>query len=192
MNSEDKKPCINIRREKFVMEYLICLNATEAYIKAGYHAKSKDVARKAASRLLTNVDIRQYILILNNQNLQETELNARNVLKELSLIAFSDITDCFEFQEKGRVRLKDYNEIPNETSRAIKYYKKTKNGFAVKMQDKDRALKLLGNHFGLYNDKVSSCVLNNNRLDPSIFSDDELINNIMLLEQELIKRQKEL
>lgn len=45
------------RQARFVREYLIDRNATQAYLRAGYRV-SASVARRAASRLLTNVDVR--------------------------------------------------------------------------------------------------------------------------------------
>ena len=45
---------LNKKQHKFIDEYLIDLNATEAAIRAGY---SKKTARQQGSRLLTNDDI---------------------------------------------------------------------------------------------------------------------------------------
>lgn len=48
------------KHKKFADEYLIDLNATQAYLRAGYKCK-EDVARRNASRLLTNADVQSYI-----------------------------------------------------------------------------------------------------------------------------------
>ena len=46
------------RQKRFVDEYLIGLNATQAAIRAGY---SENTAEQAAKRLLTFVKIQNYI-----------------------------------------------------------------------------------------------------------------------------------
>ena len=45
------------KQERFVNEYLIDLNATQAYIRAGYDTKPGPVTMSAASRLLSNVKV---------------------------------------------------------------------------------------------------------------------------------------
>ena len=49
------------KQERFCEEYLIDLNATQAYIRAGYSAKSNDIARVESSKLLTKPNIQQRI-----------------------------------------------------------------------------------------------------------------------------------
>lgn len=49
---------LNEKQQRFVDEYLIDLNATQAAIRAGYSEKT---ARSQGQRLLTNVDIKTYI-----------------------------------------------------------------------------------------------------------------------------------
>ena len=46
---------ISKKHSKFLDEYLLDFNATQAYIRAGY---SKNGAKQSASRLLTNADLR--------------------------------------------------------------------------------------------------------------------------------------
>lgn len=62
------------RQQRFCDEYLIDMNATQAAIRAGY---SKNTAKQIGQRLLTNVDLKNYI--------QE-----RMAEKEKELIADSD------------------------------------------------------------------------------------------------------
>ena len=47
------KPGLNPKQQRFIQEYLIDLNATAAYKRAGYEAKGK-AAGAAASRLLSH------------------------------------------------------------------------------------------------------------------------------------------
>lgn len=78
------------KQERFCEEYLIDLNATQAYIRAGYSAKSSDTARVESSKLLTKPNIQQRIAELQKEQSDRTGITADTVLKELEKIAMSD------------------------------------------------------------------------------------------------------
>ena len=65
--TEPGKRSLTERQKAFVREYLIDLNATAAYKRAGYNGKGR-AAENAASRLLVNVGIAHAI---------QTELSKR-------------------------------------------------------------------------------------------------------------------
>ena len=54
-------------QEKFFIEFVRCGNATEAYKRAGYKARSDKVAGTAAARLLGNVGIQRRIVELQSE-----------------------------------------------------------------------------------------------------------------------------
>lgn len=56
--SSAKKKTLNRKQQRFVEEYCILLNATQAAKNAGY---SEDTAKQLGSRLLTNVDVRKAV-----------------------------------------------------------------------------------------------------------------------------------
>ncbi|BDQ35920.1 hypothetical protein SYK_02800 [Pseudodesulfovibrio nedwellii] len=56
--AKKKATKLSEKQKKFVREYLVDLNATQAAVRAGYSEKT---ARKQGSRLLTNVDIQKAI-----------------------------------------------------------------------------------------------------------------------------------
>ena len=66
----------NPRWEKFCQLYAVSGNASAAYKGAGYAPKSDDVARKAASRLLTYVDIQARIQELTAEAKKAAEASA--------------------------------------------------------------------------------------------------------------------
>lgn len=78
------------KQKRFCEEYLIDLNATQAYIRAGYSAKKKDTARVESSKLLTKPNIQNYISELQKFQSERTGITADNVLKELQKVAFAD------------------------------------------------------------------------------------------------------
>ena len=66
MNGEKK---LTPKQQKFVQEYLIDRNATQAAIRAGYSAKS---ARQQAVYLLSNINVSTYINDLLNKSMDES------------------------------------------------------------------------------------------------------------------------
>ena len=69
------------KQTRFVEEYLIDLNATQAAIRAGY---SKNGARQCASRLLADVDIAAGIAEKQHATTQRTEYSVEGVMAMLS------------------------------------------------------------------------------------------------------------
>ena len=52
---------LTVKQRLFADEYIKSGNATDAYIKAGYKVKTNSSAKAASSRLLTNVNLKNYI-----------------------------------------------------------------------------------------------------------------------------------
>lgn len=69
------------KQKKFCVEYLIDLNATQAAIRAGY---SKKTARSLGQRLLTYVDVRNYIKDLRAKYFKKRIMTAEEVEYRLS------------------------------------------------------------------------------------------------------------
>lgn len=67
------------KQKKFADEYLIDLNATAAYLRAGYKC-SKAAARSSASELLTNPNIQEYIEEKQQKYVEKTEMTVEWVL----------------------------------------------------------------------------------------------------------------
>lgn len=66
------------KQKKFVDEYLIDLNATQAAIRAGY---SKKTARSIGQRLLTKVDIQKYMQKEQKELQERTSIRQEDVLR---------------------------------------------------------------------------------------------------------------
>lgn len=75
------------KQKRFADYYIKTGNATEAYKKAGYAVKSEGSAKSAASRLLTNVNLKAYI----EERLKEIDskriMSAKEALELLTSIA---------------------------------------------------------------------------------------------------------
>ena len=141
------------KQKRFCDEYLIDLNATRAYKVAYQNVKSDEVARKAGSRLLTNVDVTNYISERMEERQKRTEVTQDRVIQELAAIAFSKVTDYAAVKD-DMVKIKDTDELTENQIRAISGIKEGKFGIELKLNDKEKALELLGRHLGMWNDKV--------------------------------------
>ncbi|MFM8899171.1 MAG: terminase small subunit [Burkholderiales bacterium] len=90
------------KQEAFAREYLIDLNATQAYIRAGYKV-TEEVARRNGHRLLTNADVAEAIAQAQEQRAEETGLSARYVIESIQRVA-----ECAERDNKLSEALKGF------------------------------------------------------------------------------------
>jgi len=72
------------RQQRFVEEYLVDLNGTQAAIRAGYSAKT---AKQQASRLLTNVDVQTAIKDRQEVRSERLDITVDSITKQLLSIA---------------------------------------------------------------------------------------------------------
>ena len=141
------------KQKIFADEYLIDLNATRAYRVAYPSVKKDEVAAAAAARLLKNVKVEAYIQKRMEERQKRTEITQDRVLEELAAIAFARATDYAEV--KGEcVRIKDTDALAEQQIRAIAGIKEGKYGIELKLNDKEKALELLGRHLGMFKDKL--------------------------------------
>ena len=68
------------KQQRFVEEYLVDLNATQAAMRAGYSAKT---ARQMASENLSKPDIQEAIALAKQARSEKTKIDAEWVLREL-------------------------------------------------------------------------------------------------------------
>ena len=142
------------RQDIFVDEYLIDLNATQAAIRAGYSVKTAD---QQGSRLLANVKVQSKIAKEMAERSKRTGVNQDRVVLELAKMGFVNPADVID--------LKTGEVLPDATSddlaciQSVKV-KKTIKGKSVieerevRFYDKAKALEKLGQHLGMWNDKI--------------------------------------
>ena len=78
------------KQKRFVEEYLIDLNATQAAIRAGYKV---DNAQQVGSENLSKLVVREAIEQALAERSRRTGINQDRVVQELAKIAFVKITD---------------------------------------------------------------------------------------------------
>ncbi len=138
------------------------LNGKRAAIAVGYSAKTAD---RAASRLLSNVEVRALLAKLTKKHADKLDLSAEKVLSELSSMGFSNFLDYVKVSKEGDAFV-DLSNLTREQSSAIqevtvdeyvegkvKHARKVKRT-KLKLVDKIRSLDLLGRHLKLFTEKV--------------------------------------
>jgi phage terminase small subunit len=141
------------KQKKFVDEYLIDLNATRAYMVAYPRVKKEEVAAANGSRMLRNDKVAEYVSERMKEREKRTEITQDRVIQELASIAFAKATDYATIQD-GEIEIKNTEELNEEQIRAIAGIKEGKYGIEIKLNDKEKALELLGRHLGMFKDRV--------------------------------------
>ncbi len=147
---------------RFVEEYLIDLNATHAYKRAGFTCKNDDVARVEGCKLLAKPSIAKVIRRAINERTTRSKVKQDRVVQELACVALLDPADILDFTGDAPVML-PASDIPEYARRAIASIKirqvldKTaRGGFEearvteIKFCDKNSALDKLMRHLGAY------------------------------------------
>ena len=139
------------KQKRFIEEYLIDLNATQAAIRAGY---SPDSAADIGSENLRKPDIRAHIDKAMAERSRRTGVNADRVVQELAKIAF---VNAIEVIDPKTATVKE-NASSDDTAaiQSVKVKTFGEDGLEreIKMADKLKALELLGRHLGMFKDKV--------------------------------------
>lgn len=142
------------KQQRFVAEYLIDFNATQAAVRAGFSAKT---AQQQGSRMLLNVVVANAIKAAQEKLSAKFEVKAEDVIRELAHIGFSNMRDFTAFGPDG-VTLRDMSEMSEAATRCIAEVSQTTTvgGGSVKfkLHDKKGALDSLARHLGLFNDKL--------------------------------------
>ena len=145
------------RQKRFVQEYLIDLNATQACIRAGY-AKGKS-AEVQGSVLLGNPKVAEAVVKAQEKAAARHEVTLDRIIAELAKLGFSNMQDYMRVGPDGdpvldfsrltreqaaaltEVTVEDFVDGRGEDARAVRRVK-------FKLADKRAALVDLGKHLG--------------------------------------------
>ena len=149
------------RQERFVEEYLRDLNATQAAIRSGYSVRT---ANEQGARLLANDSVADAVARAKAERSARLGLTQDRVLQELAAVAFARMPDFAEWGDDGQINLKPSDGLTEDQAAAVaqvteteKFIKSVDKGEqlmsrerSIKLHDKLAALKLLGQHIGMF------------------------------------------
>lgn len=161
------KPKLTPKQDRFVEEYLVDLNATQAAIRAGYSPRT---AEAIGFENLRKPMIAAAVAEGKAKLSGETGLNRKRILREVELMAHSCITDYVFNYETGDITLAA--GAPLDAMRAIKSLKRKRKEwsdgsggghtvefeFEVSFWDKPGMVKLAGRHKAIegFSDRVEA------------------------------------
>ena len=142
------------KQQRFVDEYLIDLNATQAAIRAGYSVKT---AKDIGCQNLAKLNIQQAISEKMAERSKRTGVNQDRIVLELAKIAFvnaADVIDSDDATIKAGATADDTAAIQSVKVKLIPGKKGEGVEREIRLNDKLKALELLGKHLGMWNDKL--------------------------------------
>ena len=169
------------KQHKFIDEYLIDLNGTQAAIRAGYR---ENTARQMAAQNLSKPVIQQKIQERREELSRQTKVTQERILEEEAAIAFCDPREVFgpdgnllplhEIPEQMARALASVDRI--ETTQQVGGIRETTVRYRYRFWDKGKSLERLGKHLGMFTDRM--------RFEGKI----EIENQFALLSDEVLLR----
>jgi phage terminase small subunit len=165
------------KQQRFVEEYLVDFNATQAALRAGYSAKS---ATAIGAENLTKPEVRSAVRAALKERSRRAAITKEMLVRELALIAFGDLGDFYRVTADGTLvtdvdpddplALRSIAEITQEESldgsgEDAERVRRTK----IKRYDKVRAIELIAKLEGHYSDRLEL----SGEVKTSGFTDDQ-------------------
>ena len=141
------------KQASFCEEYLIDLNASQAAIRAGYSTKNTS---SIAAQLMSKTKVRNAIAREMAARSRRTGITQDRVLRELARVAFVNPSDVIDFDTGTVKEDAGADDLAAVSSCKVKTMSMGEDSAMVereiKLNDKIKALDLLGKHLGLYPD----------------------------------------
>ncbi len=135
--------------------------------------------------MFRNVQVKERYAELMAPAVKATELSAERVLREMTRLAFYDMTAVLELKD-GKITMRDPASLPEDLRRAIVGIKPVEVGndlqYECKFADKQRALDSLARHLQMFKDMV---IVENVFRIVNEMDDDELDRRLRELEHAL-------
>lgn len=159
---------LSAKQARFVEEYLIDLNATQAAIRAGYSEKT---ANKQGSQLLGKTGISAAIADGQSLRSNRTGITQDRVLAELAKIGFSDLRMALT-SEGGIIDTQDWDDDFAGAVASMEIVRRPSGEYddegkpimahvaKIRTWDKLSALEKLGKHLGMFAGEAPSITVN--------------------------------
>jgi phage terminase small subunit len=152
------------KQERFVAEYLVDLNASQAAMRAGYSRKR---AAQSGYELLRKARVAEAVATAQADLAGKIGVTVERIVTELARIGFADIRDVVQWRsvppatdmDEGKtnaraiavVEVKNADELTPDAAAAIAELSlQPSGGVRVKLHDKRAALVDLGKHLGMF------------------------------------------
>lgn len=150
------------KQQRFVEEYLVDLNATQAAIRAGYSEKT---ASEMGYENLSKPQIAEAIAGAQAQRSERTQITQDQVLLELAKVGFSDLRNVFT-SGGGIVDPQDWDDQTAGAISSVEVVRRQSGDYdendnpipeyvhKIRVWDKVSALEKMGKHLGMFPTRV--------------------------------------
>lgn len=139
---------LNEEKQLFCIYYLKYFNATKAYLKI-HPDVTYSSASVISSRWYKLPEVKKELKRLKKEMYAEVLMDPRDIVQQYIDIARADMNDYLNFKD-GWVRLKDSSKVDGTL---IQEVRQGKNGVAIKLIDKTKAIDWLSKHMNMANDE---------------------------------------
>ena len=155
---------MNAMQRRFVQEYKVDLNATQAAIRAGY---SENTAYSQGHDLLKKPEISEAIEHELEMCCERTRVTKDKIIRELARIGFANVGKILDDAKGGLLDGLSEDDLASISSVKTKTIKNRGGNDdddeymierEIKFHDKGKALEQLGRHLGMFNDKLDVTV----------------------------------
>lgn len=150
MATDGPKPKLSPKQARFVAEYLIDLNATQAAIRAGYSPRT---AYAIGAENLTKPDIAAAIMAAQADRAKRVQIDQDRVLLELARIGFSSMRDFATWGSQS-ISLRDSTALTDDQVACVAELGAKPGKFGselrFKLHDKVAALGMIARHLGMF------------------------------------------
>ena len=141
-----QRPRWTEKQRRFVSEYLVDVNATQAAIRSGY---SKRTARAIGYENLTKPHIAAEIAKGRAARSLRTEITSDNVVQQLQLLADAQLGNA-AYWDTQNLKLTPSDQLQPAEAAAVRSVKMGKYGPEIRLSDPAVALRMLGEHTGAF------------------------------------------
>ena len=134
------------KQARFVEEYLIDANGTQAAIRAGY---SKRSAKVTASQNLSKTNIAAEIAKNRAARSVRTQITADDVVQRLHLLAYAELPSAAKW-DADSVEVFDSEKLSPAARAAVRSIKMGQYGPEIRFSDPAPYIRMLGEHTGLF------------------------------------------